>query len=184
MAKREKMSVDQLESVVGHEVTKAVGRIDGDLSKQREALWRQYFGEPYGDEHKELSKVVDRIVSEQVDWLLPELARIFVSSDEIARLEAVSEEDEESAREETEALNKIFFTDNRGYIIILMWLLDGLVSKTAYVKAWWETKEVTRLERYEGLLPEEADDFLAAESTDLQRNGAKVEDASRNDLQH
>ncbi len=183
MAKRAKMTIDQLESVVGHEVTKAVGRIDGDLSKQREALWRQYFGEPYGDEHKELSKVVDRIVAEQVDWLLPELARIFVSSDEIARLEAVSEEDEESAREETEALNKIFFTDNRGYIIILMWLLDGLVSKTAYVKAWWESKEVSRLERYEGLPPEEADAFIDAEITDLQRNGATVEVESRNAIQ-
>ncbi len=180
MARRQKMTVDELRTVVGGEATRAVGRFDSDLASTRDQLWRQYFGEKYGDEDKNLSQVIDRSVAEQVDWLLPELARIFVSSDEIARLDATSEEDEAQAREETEALNKIFFADNRGYIVILMWLLDGLVSKNAYVKAWWEQKEVTRIERYEGLDPATADAFIDGEITELERNGATVEIESRN----
>lgn len=186
MPKRQKMTVDELRAIVGGEATRAVGRFDSDLGKARDELWRRYFGEPYGEDRNEpasVSKVIDRSVAEQVDWLLPELARIFVSSDEIARLDATSEEDEEQARDETEALNKIFFADNRGYIVILMWLLDGLVSKNAYVKAWWETREVTRLERHEGLDPASADAFIDLEITDLERGGAKVEIESRSALQ-
>lgn len=124
---------------------------DGTLERDRAQALDYYNGRPYGNEIDGRSQVVTRDVLETVEWMLPSLMKVFTAGDKVVEFEAVGAEDEEAAKQETDVLNHVILKQNDSFITFMTWFKDALLSKTAYVKIYYDTKEDTTEETYEVL---------------------------------
>ena len=77
--------------------------------------------EPYGNEVEGKSQIVTGEVAEVVDGALPNLMRVFTSSDDAVVFEPVNQGDEEAADQATKYVNHIFYKDNNGFEIMHDW---------------------------------------------------------------
>ncbi len=136
---------------------KSYGINDSTLVEDREEALRFYNGEKFGNEIEGRSQVVSRDVLDTIESALPQLLKMFVSSDDVVRFEPRGPEDEDAAEQETEAVNYFVMNKNDGYEIFYTWFKDALISKNGYVKVWFEEYEETETESYKGL----TDDQLA-----------------------
>jgi hypothetical protein len=121
------------------------------ISSDRAKAMRYYLAEPFGNEVEGRSQVVTSDVSDTVEWMIPQLIKIFTSSDQALVFDPVGPEDVEAAQQETDYLNHVFYKDNPGFMILYNWFKDALMLKNGIVKYFWEddTKKVT--EEYENL---------------------------------
>lgn len=141
----------KLKAIINAEIVHAQGWLGGELSSQRRRAMEYYYGEPFGNEQEGRSKVVLQDVLETVEWLLPELLKIFASGDEVVKFEPVSEEDEEAAKQATDYINYVFFNDNNGFKIFHDLFKQALLSKTAEAKVYWDDTPEEKRETYTGL---------------------------------
>ena len=130
--------------------TNAVAFFDDEVAvAQQEALDR-YMGEFYGDEMEGRSKALSLDVREAVDWMMPDLMRIFASGEKVVDFTPVGEEDQENAQQRIDYVNHVFFKDNDGYMILHDCFKDAMIQKNGFIKVWWEEKEDVEPEIYEG----------------------------------
>jgi len=122
----------------------------GELSEQRSKSMRYYLGEPYGDEVEQRSQLITREVLESVEWLTPSLMRIFMEGNAVS-FDAEGPEDEEAAEQETDVVSHIFWNQNNGFYNTLSAIKDGLLSKTGWLKIWFDESETEEREEYSGL---------------------------------
>jgi hypothetical protein len=132
-----------------HERTAASFHADRVAAEQDRAL-DYYHGRPFGDEVDGRSRVVSRDVAEVVDWLLPDLLRVFLSSRQVVRFEPFNAADEAAAQQATDYVNHIFWRDNDGFRVMHDWFKDALLQKVGVVKVWWDDAERVSRTRYEG----------------------------------
>ena len=153
MAKRtdKQMTEDELSAVVEQEVTAAQGSDSNLLSRQRASAMEYYLGEPYGTETQDKSAIVTREVLNTIEWIKPELMKIFASGSETVRFEPQNVSDVEQAQQATDYINYLFHRKNPGFTIIYEWLTDGLLQKNGIVKIWYDTEASKQREEYEGL---------------------------------
>lgn len=150
-----KMTSDELRSIIRREMDNALGIEGGRLSAERRTSLEYYEGEPFGDEVEGRSTVVMRSVMEAVEWVLPALLRIFVTSDKIAEFEPTREQDENAAAQATDYVSYVFYKDNPGFVILHDWFKDGLIQKLGWVKCFWNTQKILETNSFGGLTPEE-----------------------------
>lgn len=153
--KNKEMSDEDLKKFLDAEEKEAVGYAWGDLSAQREKEMKYYLAEPFGNEVEERSQVVDTSVSDSIEWILPDLIRIFASTDKAVEFEAQSVEDEKGAKQSTATCNYVFWRQNPGFLILYTWFKDALIQKNGAVKWWWEKKVSKKTEKYDGVSVEE-----------------------------
>src|SRR5690606_4720812 len=108
-------------------------------------------GEPYGDEEDGRSQAISRDVLETVEWLMPDLLRVFMGSDDVVHYEPVGPEDEQAAIQATDYANHIFWKDNPGYQLMYDWFKDALLQKVGVLKVWWAEEEKVKRDTYTGL---------------------------------
>jgi len=135
------MDEQKLKVIVEAEINDAIGYVETETVEQRTKAINYYNRYPYGNEVEGRSQIVTGEVAEVVDGALPQLLRIFTSSDELARFEPKFPGDEEGAKQATELVNLAFFQDNPGVILMHDWFKDGLLQKNGIVKYWWEEAE-------------------------------------------
>lgn len=150
MAGIDKKSETELLNILSSEERDAVGYYTSDIAAEQENAMERYQGEPYGDEVEGQSQVVSHDVAEVIDWLMPDLIRIFASSGEVVRFEPVGEEDEQAAKQATEYVNFIFWQDNNGFQILHDWFKTALLQKLGVVKVVWQPNLDDVRETYEG----------------------------------
>lgn len=138
-----------------------------EIQNQREEAYDYYFGEPYGTEIPGRSDIVTREVYDAVEWIKPELMRIFTSGERVVEFEPEGPEDVEAAQQETDYINYVFMRKNPGFQIMLDWIHDGLLQKNGVVKWWWDDSVETTEEVYENITLEMAQ-LLAEEHPDMQ----------------
>ena len=152
--KGKKYSDNELAAEINGQIASALGGglgNDSELSQQRVKAMEYYLGEPYGNEMEGQSTVRTREVMDTIEWIKPELMKIFASGAETVRFEPMGPNDVEMAAQATDYCNYIFNRKNRGFTILYQWITDGLLQKNGVVKAWWDdTKERIR-EDYAGL---------------------------------
>lgn len=149
IAERELLSACQAE------VAGALGSDTSKLSEQRSEAMEYYYGEPYGDEKPDQSKVVTREVMDTIEWIKPELMKLFASGTETVRFEPESASDVEAAQQATDYINYIFHRKNPGFKILYEWINDGLLQKNGIVKVFWDGDRSKTREEYKGITEQE-----------------------------
>lgn len=147
----EKLTDEQIVSLVNAEFDEALGASDGEISLERAKAWGYYLRKPFGDEEEGSSQVVTSDVADVVDGIMPSLLRLFTTADNLVSFDAVGPEDEERAQQESDYVNYVFFKRNPSFEILFFWMFDALVQKNGIVKAWWDESEEVTEEAYEGL---------------------------------
>jgi len=150
----DKMTEDELRSILDFELYNALGRHDGELSEQRRKSMHAYYGQKIGNEVAGRSRIVTRDVLEVVEWAMPELMDVFTSDDTVAIFAPKSEKDQAEAEQATDYVNHLFFNENDGFTVFYNMMKDALLQKTGTVKVWWDDTPETKREEYSGL-----DDF-------------------------
>jgi hypothetical protein len=149
-----KLSDDDFKAAVRAEIAAAAP--SGDLVKGRSKALDYYHSrmDAYFPPRDGFSKATSSDVQDTIESLMPSLMEIFTGGDEIARFEPYSEEDEEGAQQETDAVNYVINVENDGFTLIYDSCKDALLLKTGAIKHWWEKKVEKTREEYEGITPE------------------------------
>jgi hypothetical protein len=179
MAKQEKgtsMTDEELCSVIDQEESAATGHsTSGRLQRQRSKAMEYYLGEPFGNESPEHAEVVTREVMDTIEWIKPELMKMFASGSETVRFEPETAQDVPAAQQATDYLNYLFHRKNRGFKLLYEWITDGLLQKTGVVKVWWDQSREKVREEYRGLTEMEMQMLLSADGVELEEQEAIVD---------
>lgn len=149
------MDIGSLEGILQSEIDDAIGMLDSDTTAERGKAIDYYLRRNYGNEVEGRSQIVTGEVAEVIDGALPQLIRVFTSSDELGRFEPVGPGDEEGAKQATDYANWVFYKDNRGFALLHDWFKDALLEKTGTLKAYWQEKIDVDEEIYRGLTDNE-----------------------------
>lgn len=157
MAKHEKLTEEDLVRILRQEDADAAAYHDSELAKAQEDGLKRYFGEPYGNEKDNRSKVVTQDIADDVHAMMPDLMRCFTSANDLISVEALAAKDDQpyqigidpqtglplmSKKSKVDIiaayLAHIFFKDNKGREIIHDMMFDGLVQRVGIVQTSWE----------------------------------------------
>jgi hypothetical protein len=141
----------ELIAAVKEDVDMCKGTTYTEVSDQRSKAMEYYLGEKFGNEVKGRSQVVTSEVSDTIEWIKPQLLKIFTSTNNLLQFEPDGPGDEKAAKQETSYLNHAFYKDNDGFQILYTWFNDALLQKNGVVKFFWDESEEVRHEDYEGL---------------------------------
>ena len=145
------MDINKLKSIIESEIDDSIGYVETDTVQERQEALEYYLREPYGNEVEGKSQIVTGEVAEVVDGALPQLIRVFTSTDGVVEFQPVNDGDEPFAQQATEYCNWVFYKDNDGFLILHNWFKDALLQKTGIVKAYWDEKIDVTKESYEDL---------------------------------
>lgn len=163
----EPMDDDKLRAIVEAKIQNSVGFMGGRLARERVEADQYYNGEPFGNEVEGRSQVVDRVVAESIDGMMPSIMRIFASGDETVCFEPTKPGTEEQAAQATDYVNWIWNQQNPGYLIFYSWFKDALHKRLGTIKIWWNDQvDVTR-ETYNGLTEQEYQILLADDEVEI-----------------
>ena len=166
---------EELEASLQAQIESSTGFYGDRVGTERAELLSIYLRHGYREDEsrasRDLSTTVDSTAQDNVDHNLAELLRIFAGSEDAVTFKASNEDDVEAAKQETDIVRNVFFTQNNGYLTLQAWLWDGMVQINGFVKCWWEEKLEIKLERYMNL----TEDDLTALIDDLEDDDAQVE---------
>jgi len=145
------MDINKLKSIIESEIDDSIGYVETDTVAERQEALEYYLREPYGNEVEGKSQIVTGEVAEVVDGALPQLIRVFTSTDGVVEFQPVNDGDEPFAQQATEYCNWVFYRNNDGFLILHNWFKDALLQKTGIVKAYWDEKIDVTKESYEDL---------------------------------
>lgn len=94
-------------------------------------------------------------MADTIEWMLPQLMRIFVSSDDAVEFEARTPDAEPIAKLATAYVNYLFYTRNDGVGVLYDWFKDALLQKVGFVKVWAEEEAEDAEQAYEGQTEEQ-----------------------------
>lgn len=144
------MTLDELQTAIEQEVALANGD-QSKLSEQRADAMKRYLGEPYGNERPDRSTIVTRDVMDTVEWIKPEMMKLFSSGGDTVRFEPQGPNDIQQAQQETDYVNYVFHRKNPGFKILYEWVNDALLQKNGIVKGYYDESKPKTREEYEGL---------------------------------
>jgi hypothetical protein len=149
------MDENKLKAIIDSEIWSSLGYIQTETTGERQQALEYYLRRPYGNEVEGKSQVVTGEVAEVVDGALPQLMRIFTSSDNVVEFEPVREGDEPLAKQATTYVNHVFYKDNDGFSVMHNWFKDALMQKVGVVKVYWNDETNITRESYKGLTEDE-----------------------------
>lgn len=121
------------------------------LEMDRFSALNMYMARPLGNEVENRSQVVIPELRDTVEWIMPQLMRMFVAAKQICRFEAEGPNDVDQAQLETAVVNHVLMKDNNGFFVLHDYFKDALLLRNGYVKVYWCEEKQTRTERYTGL---------------------------------
>ena len=102
-----------------------------------------YMGEGNDPPAKDRSGIVMMELFSVIEWIKPVLAKIFFGGPAVVRFSPKSAEDVEQAEQETDYINHVILDQNDGFATIFNWFTDAMLSRNAYVFAYWDKREDT-----------------------------------------
>jgi hypothetical protein len=155
MAKAKKMTEADLLALTSTEMQTSIGHYGGNLAENRRKALQYYLCEPVGDlappEIEGRSSAISSDVADSVNWMLPNLMRVFTSGDSVVEFVPREPGADDMAKDASEYINYIFYQQNIGFQILQTWFADALISKNGFVKIWWDEHETEEREEYQGL---------------------------------
>lgn len=114
-----------------------------------------------------------------VEWIKPQILRMFIDADEMFRFDPTGPDDESLAEQESDATNYVFMKMNDGVLILHDMLTDALILKNGYVKVWYETETKETFSTYTGLDQQ----TLAYTVMQIEQYGAQAEIVAAEEVQ-
>lgn len=143
---------DEILAILRNEISTAAGSATTSrLQENRRNALKYYMGDSYGDETEGRSAVVTTEFRDTVESLLPQLMKIFTSSDTIVQFIPTSPKEEEGALQSTDYINHIFMQENKGFLVLYTMIKDALLFKNGIVKVFVEEVATVEKETYTGL---------------------------------
>ncbi len=173
-----KMDDGQIKGIIENEIDNAIGYVDTETTDQRAKALEYYLRYPYGNEVEGRSQIVTGEVAEAIDGALPQLIRVFTTTEDIVYFEPKSPDAEESAKQATDYCNWVFYRENDGLIILHNWFKDALLQKVGIVKAYWDEKIDVKVEKYSDLSEDELALLLSDPSIELVSQEVDVDDVT------
>lgn len=119
-----------------------------------------YFARPLGNEVENRSQVVIPELRDTVEWVMPQIMRLFVAAKNVCRFEPEGANDVQQAQLETEVVNHIFMKENNGFFVLHDYFKDALLLRNGYAKVYFEKQKQTNVERYTGLTEDEVTQLM------------------------
>lgn len=157
-----KLTEPELLAAISQAESQSQDQASSRLSRQRAAALSYYQGGKYGNERDGRSQFVTREVMDTIEWIMPYMMKTFFGSVSAVEFTPTGPEDIAAAQQETEYTNYVWKQRNRGFTVAYQWIKDALLQKNGIVKVWWDERETTEREEYEGL-DEEGLDLLYAD---------------------
>lgn len=141
----------------------------GTLQQERQQSVKDYYQRPYGNEEDGWSQAITSDVQDTVEWALPDLVDIFVSSDDAVVFDPTRASEADGAQQATDTCNYVFYKQNNGVTLLLSLFKDTLIEKTG-VAHWYKQTKRSRetiafqnvTERELAMKMEEGDEVVAA----------------------
>ena len=159
---RDQLTDEQFQGTVKALVQRAHDYAQDELRPALEHAWHYFRGgvdalpanlvgtDPSGRELFEGSQVVVRECWDKVQAIVPEVARVFLSSDEAVAFLPRGPEDEDAAEQATDVVNHLFRIENDGEDQLLTSLYDWSVKATVW-KVYREVEERVETSQFEGI---------------------------------
>jgi len=170
MAKGRPLDEHAISGLLGEQIRNSYGFFESELTQSRRKANEYYFGEAFGNEVEGRSQVVSTDVADTIESILPPLLRIFTASDNIVRVEPVSQEDVRIAEQATDYLNHIFNKDNEGFTTLYTMFKDALLQKNGICKVYWDNSEKVERETYEKLSDDEFEMLIAEDGVEVKEH--------------
>ena len=170
------MDSGSVKGILEAEIDNSIGFIDSETSNDRTKALEYYLRYPYGNEVEGRSQIVTGEVAEAIDGALPQLIRVFTTTEDIVYFEPRSQNDEETAKQATDYCNWVFYRENDGLIILHNWFKDALLQKNGIVKAYWDAKEDVVKEKYRNLTEDELALLMSDGSLEIVRQKVDMVD--------
>ena len=145
----------EFETLIKSEIENAVNYYDTEFSADRSKIMDYYLGNKFGNEQENRSQVVLSELSDTIEFIMPQLMKIFCSSNKFCRFVGRKKEDVEGAEQATELVNFVINSQNSGFTILHNLFKDALLFKMGSVKTYWEETETVKEEEYNNLSIEE-----------------------------
>jgi len=113
------------------------------------------------------SSVITSEVSEAIETMMPNLHKVFSSSEKAVAFEARDIEDEDIAKVQTEYINYLFYNRNDGFSFTDSYLRDGLIYRNGFCKIVWEEAEKEEIEAYADLDELQLQSFVGKDGYEL-----------------
>jgi hypothetical protein len=162
-----KMDEGMIKGILEAEIDNSIGFIETETTEERRRALDYYLRNPYGNEVEGRSQIVTGEVAEAIDGALPQLIRVFTTTEDIVYFEPKSADAEESAKQATDYCNWVFYRENEGLLILHNWFKDALLQKVGVVKSYWDEKEDVTKEEYKNLTEDEVALLLSDESLEV-----------------
>jgi len=166
--RRGELDAESVRSIVRRMVATARDYVQNDLAPTREKCWRYYNGEVDAKAKKGRSRAVDAVVRDTVDGILPQLVRVFASSQVVARYDPETPADQGMADQATRYAKYVFEKQNAGFRALHDHLKDGLVGAVGIFRAYCAHSVETTEERYEGLTQDEVTLLLSDDTEEIE----------------
>ena len=172
----------ELKSIISGEIDNALGFMGGALSGQRKKSLEYYMGEKLGTEIDGRSQVVSTDVADTIETILPNLLRVFTSSEKVVKCEPQNVEDVALSQQATSYINYIFNRDNNGFSILYTWFKDALLEKNGIVKVYWDDAQKVEQETYENLNDQEYELLVNDENIEIVEEESFVDKKAKEEL--
>lgn len=175
MAKPDKMTDQDVKSLLAREISAAQTYDSTELKEKRERALGYYNGEMTDTPApKNRSKMVSKDVADTIGWILPSLMRVFTASEKMGVFEPVQESDIDGAKQATEYINYKFWKAHSGYRIVWDSCHDALLLQNGILKHWWDASKECEYSTHTSL-SEEQMTILVSE------DGVEVKTATENE---
>lgn len=131
-----------------------------ELADAQISAMKRYYGDEYGDEVEGQSRVTTREVYETIQWLRPDLKRVFTAGERIAEFEGVTQQGDAHADQASDYINFLFLVDNPGERVLDEFIFDGLLHRRGVIAAEWKDADYTPAQEVSGLNTMQAQQLL------------------------
>lgn len=171
---------DDLLSITQTLIEKSQQYIDEVLGPDRALAMRMYDGQPIGDEIPGRSQIKTSDVMDTIEWIMPSLVKIFMSSEDVVDFEPRGDEDIEQADRAKKWVNYVLQNDNEAFLLLHDWIKDGLLQKAGIVQARWDERKHAESTTLRGLSAEDVEQIKAAVAAGRKAKNEDVPEELRN----
>lgn len=139
-----KMDDDTLLNLLQIRESESAQFVMGTLAHERRESQKEFYRQPYGTEEEGWSSIVTSETQDTVEWILPDLLDMFLSTEDAVVFDPTEEADAKGAEEATQAVNYVFHKQNNGFMTLYTAFKDALIVKNCAVH--WR-KETVRTKR-------------------------------------